>query len=267
MSNHSNVTPLHGGITISSEPAGPLAPAPKVRQRAYEENSREAAEPWPFGETSAEGIAEFIGVSIRTARRWRQDRELPKPIQTLAHILMRGDLGAIDASWSGWSVHRGTLRSPAHREPFTVGELEHMPFTAQRVASLEASNRRLTQQIQQMREERVESPEKRKLENALHRAWQLERLAEVMLSEFGVAIHECVTEAACDAAQRATGDIESAYRSSEAAIAGEAGAKAAADAQDAARVMKAFCTRRLAELAAEEKARVQAAARALPDAS
>lgn len=266
MSNHSNITPIHGGVTLTTDVAArPLAPVPKIRQRAYSEH-REDFGGWPLGEMPAEEIARLTGASVRTARRWRQDRQLPEPIQKLAQILMRGDLGSIDAAWSGWSIRRGTLASPAHREPFTVGELEHLPFTAQRVASLEATNRRLAQEIERMRSERVESPEKRKLENALHRAWQLERMAEVMLSEFGVAIHECVTEAACDASDRATGDIEFAYRNSGGAVAGESGAAAALTAQEAARALKAFCTHRLAEVAAEERSREQRRAAQVPDA-
>jgi hypothetical protein len=267
MSTQSNVTPIHGGISLANA-AGirPLAPTPKIRRQTYSEH-REDFAGWPFGEMSADEIAGLTGASVRTARRWRQDRQLPEPVQKLAQILMRGDLGSIDPAWSGWAVRRGTLASPAHREPFTVGELEHLPFTAQRVASLEATNRRMTQEIERMRTERVESPEKRKLENALHRAWQLERMAEVMLSEFGVVTHECVTEAACDASDRATGDIEFAYRNSDGAIAGESGATAAIAAQDAARALKAFCTQRLAEAAAEERAREHWRVAQPPDAS
>lgn len=38
------------------------------------------------------------------------------------------------------------------------------------------------------RNHRAATPEKRKLENAAHRTWQLERLAEAMLSEFGARL-------------------------------------------------------------------------------
>lgn len=123
------------------------------------------------------------------------------------------------------------------------------PRRRRRVSALEATIRRLELQIQKMQADRVESPERRKLQNALHRAWQLEQLAELMASEFGVATHECVTEAACEAAERATGDIDSAYESSDAARACEAGAKAAHDAQDAARLLKALCRQELAAYA------------------
>lgn len=138
------------------------------------------------------------------------------------------------------------------------------PHRRRRVTALEATIRRLELQLQKLQADRAESPERRKLENALHRAWQLEQLAEIMASEFGVATHECVTEAACDAAERATGDIEPAYESSDAARACEAGAKAAHDAQDAARLLKTLCRQELAAYATDSAREGRSATLATP---
>src|SRR6185369_309584 len=203
---------------------------------------------WPFGELPAEAIAQMVGVDTTTARRWRRTRTLPSPIQLLGHILVRGDLGAIHASWAGWKLHRGELSGPNSRQPFTPTWLDAHCITAQRVASLEATVRRQEIELRHLRLNAKATPEKRKLENAAHRTWQLERLAEAMLSEFGVAVHECVSEIDCDLSIQRTGQIDSAYQQDDAATAAESGAEAVFAALDAAKKIRAICRTRIEAL-------------------
>lgn len=199
MSSESNVRALHVGVLLSRSAFDPLkrkelqlASAKKVERCTPESAAcnRSHFLPWPFGELSAEKIAQRIGVGVPTARRWRRERTLPKPIRLLAHILMTGDLGPINAAWAGWSVRNGALHSHAHREPLTVSELEFLPFTAQRTAALEATICRLELELKNAKS--TEPPANSELLKAIGRTELLARMAAATADEFGQAEHESV---------------------------------------------------------------------------
>ena len=269
------VIPLHEGIEaqeiISTAPPithpgmGPVAIEIETQEGTRLRNTRrsryetreavvlnELRSMWPFGELPAEAIAALVGVEVSTARRWRRDRSLPEPIQLLGHILTTGDLGAIHPGWAGWKLHQGELSGPNSRRPFTATELDMHPITVQRVSALEATVRRQEIELQLLRRTVASTPEKRKLENAEHRTWQIERLAELMLSEFGVTVHECVSEVECATSVELTGQIDSAYQRNDAATTAEAGAEAAMAAMDAAKRIRALCRKQIDDMNALE---------------
>lgn len=76
---------------------------------------------------TSEQLAERTGVSLRTARRWRQTGQYPPWAAILIRVMIRGDLGAIDPAWRGWRLIRGQLVS---RENwiFPPGEVLSIPL-------------------------------------------------------------------------------------------------------------------------------------------
>jgi DNA-binding transcriptional regulator YiaG len=57
--------------------------------------------------------ADFVGVSLRTVRHWDTGKtRVPWSVVRLLRLLRLGDLGALDDSWTGWTVNRNGLWSP-----------------------------------------------------------------------------------------------------------------------------------------------------------
>lgn len=92
---------------------------------------------WAFGEIAPDHLARLTGVSVVTARRWIRLRALPEPARILAELRLHGDLGAIDAAFSGVLLRRGAL----HLDTGMIverGELNSIPYRRQQVRALEA---------------------------------------------------------------------------------------------------------------------------------
>jgi DNA-binding transcriptional regulator YiaG len=62
---------------------------------------------------SRQACADFLGVSLRTVRYWDAGRcRVPWAVVRLLRFVRLGDLGALDAAWSGWTLNRNGLWSP-----------------------------------------------------------------------------------------------------------------------------------------------------------
>lgn len=244
MSDRTNVTALHPGILPVRENQRKNSRPRTRRTQALDACDASLLSAWPFGSMSAEAVAKLIGVDTSTVRRWHRARKVPKPLHLLAHILMTGDLGPIDSAWAGWSLHRGGLHALGIRQPFTASELQHLPFTAQRVASLEATIRRLELELKHYREHRDQAPERRQLESAMHRATQLGKSLALITAEFERLAHECVSDAECSAA----GGTDAAMMESQSAREATNGLHALEEARVAAHQTARLCAQRLAAM-------------------
>lgn len=77
-----------------------------------------------------------VGVSRRTWNRWMDGKcRIPRAVVELAHILVNGDLGAIDPAWNGWHVARGKLWDHG-TDGHTPGSIRVWWWTWQRLAAL-----------------------------------------------------------------------------------------------------------------------------------
>jgi hypothetical protein len=105
------------------------------------ESCKDAA--WTFGEIAPEHLARLAHVSVVTARRWIRRRTLPETARLLVELLLRGDLGTIDAAFAGVQLRRGAL----HLDSGMIverGELESIPYRRQQVRALEVRVQSLT---------------------------------------------------------------------------------------------------------------------------
>jgi hypothetical protein len=63
-----------------------------------------------------QACAEYLGVSLRTVRYWDAGRNrVPWAVVRLLRFLRAGDLGALQPTWSGWTLNRRGLVSPCGR--------------------------------------------------------------------------------------------------------------------------------------------------------
>lgn len=92
-----------------------------------------------YGYSSA-WIAERIGVSEVTARRWKRAKKLPAVIARLARLILRGELGEISRPWRGWALRDGKLVSAEGWE-FEPGEILAIPFFRAQLAAYQAEQR------------------------------------------------------------------------------------------------------------------------------
>src|SRR5690349_7917732 len=66
-------------------------------------------------------IAKWLGVHVRTAKRYKGGHRVPRPALRL-FTLMRDRRVFLDEAWNGWTVQGDKLYTPAG-EPFTPGLL------------------------------------------------------------------------------------------------------------------------------------------------
>src|SRR5690348_7230483 len=82
-------------------------------------------------------IAQFCGVSEKTAQRWQTGQIVPP---TSALIVLRlhryGDLGVVDPAWAGWVIRRGILCSPENWM-CTPGNIRALQLKGAQIAALE----------------------------------------------------------------------------------------------------------------------------------
>lgn len=153
MSDHPRKAALSTNI-----PAGFDAPdltsrtPPRYRRETNSEPAPDQGDSWPFGEMSAQTIAQVMHASIVTARRWRRERYLPRSLRPLARLLLRGDLSVISPVWSGWSLRHGELHSPYYGQPFTVADMEYYSVLTGRANSLERRVQHLEAENQALRD-------------------------------------------------------------------------------------------------------------------
>jgi hypothetical protein len=57
-------------------------------------------------------LVELTGVHPVTVRRWKKLAQVPRWLERLVRVCLRGELGEIDRTWSGWRIVRGELVSP-----------------------------------------------------------------------------------------------------------------------------------------------------------
>lgn len=82
---------------------------------------------------SREQAARLLGVTPRTVRRWETGEIAAPRSAWLALRLLAGDLGAMDASWSGWYLRQGGLWPPGLRRsvPISAGDVAALPYLLQ----------------------------------------------------------------------------------------------------------------------------------------
>lgn len=89
----------------------------------------------PYG-LPAVSLAQAAGVSLDTARRWKRQHRIPPQAARLVALWLRGDLGAIDPAWRGFTVRSDGLWTPYG---FCVrpGEISGIPYRFAQLAALE----------------------------------------------------------------------------------------------------------------------------------
>lgn len=96
-----------------------------------------------FSSYSAHELARVCGVSKGTAQRWRKTGEAPAVMVILLELLHRGPLELLSHEWADWAIRKGKLCNKDGHE-YTPGEIWAIPILHQRIAALEASNRKLS---------------------------------------------------------------------------------------------------------------------------
>lgn len=91
-------------------------------------------------------LARLSGHSVRTARRWRAQQQAPAPVVDYLWLKLDGQLGSIDARWSGWILRHGALHHP-EGWTFTPQELTALPLHLQELAALRRELSGLRQQV------------------------------------------------------------------------------------------------------------------------
>src|SRR6185312_7940236 len=94
---------------------------------------------WP----PANELADFFGVHVSTARRWRREQNAPRAVI----MLLACDLGAFDPVWAGWRVRGGLLRSPEGLEA-AMQDVRALPFIRMQVVTYQTENRKLVAQLE-----------------------------------------------------------------------------------------------------------------------
>lgn len=93
---------------------------------------------------SIKEIARLCGVSLKTARRWKDGSTCP-PKTALS--ILSGDLGFLSPHWRGWTIRGENIVSP---EQWTVSRNDALsvPLLHQQIAVLKAENRRLQEALE-----------------------------------------------------------------------------------------------------------------------
>lgn len=94
-------------------------------------------------------IARLCHVSIKTATRWKTGTTCPPKS---AVLLILGDLGCLDAQWSGWRVHQGSLYSPEGWE-ITVNDVLATPLMRQQLEGYKSELRQIKEAVERLNEQ------------------------------------------------------------------------------------------------------------------
>jgi hypothetical protein len=85
---------------------------------------------------SARTIADFTGVSLKTAQRWKHNGHAPAIAAQLIEIRAYADLGALAPSWAGFRLTPGVLWTPENQR-LTPGDLRAIPYRKQQLNDLQ----------------------------------------------------------------------------------------------------------------------------------
>lgn len=91
-------------------------------------------------EASPGHLARALGISERTARRFKASGQMPFAYAVVWAVLAEGDLGAVDPAFKGWRIERGRIVAP-EGYGFRPGELLAIPLRMQQIAHLEREAR------------------------------------------------------------------------------------------------------------------------------
>jgi hypothetical protein len=91
-----------------------------------------------FAHLKAEELSELAGVTLSTARRWRQRKALPEPVRRLLEVTALGRLDIL--GWKGWRIIDGELLSP-EGWAFGPGEVMSLRLLRMQVRELERERR------------------------------------------------------------------------------------------------------------------------------
>lgn len=88
----------------------------------------------------AQGIADYLGVSIRTVKRWKSGQvPLPVPCRKLLSLRFDGDAsGLLGQDWEGFYFQGGELFIPGWKYGFNPHQIQGMFFQVQQIRALEA---------------------------------------------------------------------------------------------------------------------------------
>ena len=89
---------------------------------------------------SAKEIADWCGVTTRTARRWKRGEDPPQAAIEVIELRSTGNLGVVDQDWRGWKIREGKLISPDGIE-FTSGDVLSLTFLRQLIAHYQSEQR------------------------------------------------------------------------------------------------------------------------------
>lgn len=105
-----------------------------VRQRREAEARRKVQE--LVGELGGpDRVAQALGVSLDTARRWAEARVTPSPVVIVALEAHLGRLPGMGKSWEGWRVGQdGMLYAPGYPHGYHAGHILGLHFLHQLVA-------------------------------------------------------------------------------------------------------------------------------------
>lgn len=79
----------------------------------------------------AHHLSTLAHVSARTAQRWIAADSAPAAVVALLKLVIDGDLALIDASFAGWLLRNGRLRSPCGYAEISTENLNALPFLLQ----------------------------------------------------------------------------------------------------------------------------------------
>lgn len=101
---------------------------------------------------SAESIAQYLGVTTKTVRRWKDGQPLPPTAFKLLQ-LRYGDLsGLMGEDWQGFTFGRdGKLYPPFFRGGFSAPQICGMFFEMQGLRHLRRENKRIQEQLDAVR--------------------------------------------------------------------------------------------------------------------
>lgn len=100
---------------------------------------------------TAEDIAEWCGVHITTARRWKRGEEPTRSAKILIDLMTTGDMSLIDPAWHGWRIGNGKIIAP-DTTSYTPGEVMASNYW-RRLARNYQVDQRLPQQADWVKQE------------------------------------------------------------------------------------------------------------------
>jgi len=104
-----------------------------------------------FGDPSE--VAEFLGVTLRTLRRYKANPDaMPEMAKKLLRLRLEGDLRALGGdAWEGFYFSRGRLYIPSWANGWEAAQVRALFFTVQEAAALRSEVRDLRARVEALR--------------------------------------------------------------------------------------------------------------------